>query len=489
MKKLSEYIAHLELVIADLRLNGNPQISSVTNDSRQVEAGSLFIAVKGEAADGHNYIDKAVAAGAAAVVCAEGYHCNFKNVITVKDSYYAYALAAECFYDFPARNMIMTGITGTNGKTTTAFILEHILSDSGRPCGLVSTVKYMLGGEVIEASRTTPEAAELQSYFRKMADAGCSNVVMETSSHGLYQHRMGSARFKVGIFTNLTGDHLDYHKDMESYFQAKKILFTDYLDSGEVMVVNADDPYGQRLLRETDCKALAFGQGADSDLKIEDIELSAVGTCFALVFKGQRFEFRTEFTGEHNVYNVTAACGAALALDVDMEFIRDALSAKLEVPGRLERFTAPDRASVYVDYAHTDDALKNVLSILQKICRGKLIAVFGCGGDRDSSKRPRMGKVAAQYADKIILTNDNPRTEDPNDIIADILTGIPGTATVETITDRAAAIKAAIAGAASDDVILVAGKGHETYQEQNEIFSDFDDRAVVKAVFAETFTD
>jgi UDP-N-acetylmuramoyl-L-alanyl-D-glutamate--2,6-diaminopimelate ligase len=486
MKPLNDYLVARKPLTSDVRLSSEPLVTGVTNDSRMVQNGSLFVAIKGAAADGHRYINAAIGKGAAAIVYSDAQQSFSPGVdyIKVKDTYHAYAMAVECFLNFPSRELTLCGITGTKGKTTTAFVLEKILSGCGRRCGLITTVKYADGRKVQEAARTTPEAGELQTLFRNMADNGCSDVVMEVSSHGLDQHRTGSARFQTAIFTNLTGDHLDYHLNMENYYQAKKLLFSEFIAEDGVMIVNIDDPYGERLLKECGNrgKVISFGKNPDCSCVIMDIRLAALETTFSLQFKGKKFQFKTNLIGEHNVYNLSGAFLAACASGIEPEKIVPLICSRIDVPGRLQQFVSPAGVSFFVDYAHTDDALVKVLTILKTIATGRIITVFGCGGDRDRTKRPRMGAAAAAYSDLVIVTSDNPRGEDPLRIIEEIKAGIPdGTKFIEQ-PDRKQAILLATANAAPGDIVLIAGKGHENYQEQNGIHTHFDDREVVAEI-------
>ncbi len=439
--------------------------TGITNDSRQVKPGFVFVAIPGAQVDGHEYIDQAVRNGAIAIVYSRDVPIP-KNIYATKvlDTYLAYALMCEQFYGFPASKFRLHCITGTNGKTTSAYLLRGILSAAGHPCGLISTIKYAFGAYECEAARTTPAADELQLLFKKMADAGCTDVVMEASSHGLSQHRFGHPRIDIALFTNLTQDHLDYHLTMENYFQAKKTLFTDY--NARHKIANIDDPYGARLAAEVP-GVTTFGTSPDAHFRISDIELNAAGSTFML--NDDRIECR--LPGEHNIYNLTGVLVAAERKGISP--LKAARSVcNIRVDGRLEHFEI-NGAHFYVDYAHTPDALESVLKLLKKIVSGRLITVFGCGGHRDRGKRPLMGEIAARLSDLVIVTNDNPRDETPADIINDILKGCPA-ATTEP--DRAKAIEHAVKLSCPGDIILIAGKGHENYQEVNGLKIHFDDR-------------
>jgi len=428
MKELQKYLDCISTLVTETAGPLNPHINSVTNDSRLLSDNDIFVAIKGAELDGHKFIEQAISSGARVIVFTESQKEYSDNVtyIKVSDSYYAYALLAECSLNFPAKNFNLTGITGTNGKTTTAYIINHILSQK-MECGLISTVQYSFGNKIINASRTTPEALQLQKLFSGMATHNCKHVTMEVSSHALHQHRTGSTSFSSAIFTNLSGDHLDYHQTMEAYYEAKKILFSDFLAPDGTAIINIDDQYGMKLKNEIQpSKLLTFGKSSDSLCKIVNFKSSTNGTDIELEFNNRKLQFHTNLIGEHNVYNISAGICAAYAAGLDSEEIIHIISnTTITVPGRMEAFHTTNGVSVFVDYAHTDDALEHALKTLKSLCQSKLCALFGCGGDRDSQKRPRMGKVASKYADSIYLTNDNPRTEDPASIIEQIQTGIP----------------------------------------------------------------
>lgn len=445
--------------------------SKVVNDSRKVTSGSVFIAIPGSKFDGHNYVQTATANGAVLLIHSKDieYSKIPEGTATLKvtDPYFAYSLLCEYFNHYPARRFNLHGITGTNGKTTTAFLLQKILNLSEHPCGLISTVKYAFGNYEREASRTTPEAGELQELFAEIAASGCTDAVMEFSSHGLAQHRAGATRLETAIFTNLTRDHLDYHHDMENYFSAKKKLFADY--DAVHKIVNLDDRYGQRLKNEMP-ETISFGTNPDADYHISDITLKASGSSFSL----NGFQIKTNLCGEHNIYNLTGALIAAIQNGIP-ETQAAAAAQGVKVPGRLEHFNL-NGCHFYVDYAHTPDALERVLSLLRKLNGRRLITVFGCGGDRDRSKRPLMGKAVALNSDITIVTSDNPRNEEPSAIISEIIAGIPESAQSTIEPDRHSAIRYAAQIAQPGDIILIAGKGHENYQEIQGIKHYFDDR-------------
>ncbi len=450
-------------LLADPRRTPVPALVGVTNDSRAVAPGFAFVAIPGANCDGHDYIEQAIGRGAVLIVHTRSLTLSGVCAIRVSDAYFAYALLCEYFYGFPARRLRLHCVTGTNGKTTSAFLLRRIFESAGHPCGLISTIKYAFGTREREAARTTPAAGELQSLFREMVDGGCSDAVMEASSHGLSQHRFGGVRFQTALFTNLTQDHLDYHLTMENYYQAKKLLFTDYQPTHKI--INCDDPYGKRLAEEVG-GAVMFGQSENADFRISDIELRADGSVFRL--NGQ--SFHTGLPGEHNIYNLTGVLVAAALNGLDMAGAAVAVDG-VHVDGRLEHIDIRG-IHCYVDYAHTPDALEQVLSLLKKIAPRRIITVFGCGGNRDRAKRPLMGQAVARKSDLVIVTSDNPRNENPEAIIDDILKGCPS-AIVEP--DRRRAIIRALELARPDDVVLIAGKGHENYQEINGEKHDFSD--------------
>ncbi|OGV34722.1 MAG: UDP-N-acetylmuramoyl-L-alanyl-D-glutamate--2,6-diaminopimelate ligase [Lentisphaerae bacterium GWF2_45_14] len=487
MKTLQEYLDCLKpLVLEGSSLHLSQKISGVTNDSRKAEPGFLFIAIKGASSDGHNFIGNALTRGAVAVIHSKPLekYSPCISYLRVNDSYTAYAFASECFFNFPARSFELAGITGTNGKTTTAYILKSMLEKSLFKCGFISTVAYSTGESYIEGSRTTPEAWELQKLFDGMRKNSCQKVVMEVSSHGLDQTRTASARFKAAVFTNLTGDHLDYHRDMENYFNAKKRLFTEFLHDNGKAVINIDDPYSQKIVQLLPPeKVISLGTSSSADCRIFLRSASAAGSDCEFLFREKTIHFRSNLIGIHNMYNLASAFLAAIAMGVPEQKAVDVLEAEHHVPGRLERYESPSGAFFFVDYAHTDDALHNVLSAMRALNPRKIITVFGCGGDRDKTKRPRMGLAAANYSDHLIVTSDNPRNEDPSSILNDIIKGIPPETSFEVIADRAEAIKKAVKMAQKNDVVLVAGKGHESYQEVKGKLFDFSDSAELLKAF------
>lgn len=472
--------------LAPLRVDGHPAdgIIHITNDSRMVRPGSLFCAIRGAKTDGRSFIAKAEATGAVAVVSDDPELKTTLPHLVCADAYRAWGLLCELSAGEPTRHLTLHAVTGTNGKTTTAFLLRALLQSAGRfRTGLISTIEYDCGNgqPAAEAARTTPDAQTFQRILSRMLQADCRHVVLEASSHGLHQHRMGSTRFRTAIFTNLTGDHLDYHHDMESYYQAKKLLFTESLTEDGYAVINIDDPWGARLAAELNAPVLALStRNTEAAARITLRESSSAGTDFLLETPFGELDIATPLIGIHNVYNLASAVTAALASGIPVPAVLKALSTPVQVPGRLERIDLPNGATAFVDYAHTDDALERVLGALRPLCKGKLIAVFGCGGDRDRTKRPRMAEVCGRLADLTILTSDNPRTEPPEAIIAEAAAGFPESSRYETEPNRPAAIRHAVECCAPGDILLVAGKGHETCQEINGIKYHMDDRELVR---------
>ena len=458
------------------------EITGATSDSRAVEPGYLFCAMKGAKMDGHDYIEAALAKGAAAVMaereCAmpDGIPC-----VVIKNPYQVLGMVAETIADKPVANLKLIAVTGTNGKTTTAYLMRSILNACGKFTGMIGTVEYDLGnGTKIEADRTTPTPFALQKLFSKIRDNAAEFTVIEASSHALEQGRLGSALCEVAIFTNLTQDHLDYHITMDNYFAAKRLLFSKHLAKGGTAVVNADDPYGAKLasdLADGHLLAFSFNNAPCANVKILDLSLKANGSSFKMRFPdGSEWDATTILPGAYNAANVAGALCTAYALGLPRQIVLSAIAASHGAPGRMQPVAVPGQNfAVYVDYAHTDDALRNALTALRSLPHNRLFAVFGCGGDRDRTKRPLMGKAAAELADILYVTSDNPRTEEPDDIIREIFNGIPYDAPYQAITDRKSAIFEAIASAQPGDIILIAGKGHEDYQEINGVKHHFND--------------
>jgi UDP-N-acetylmuramoyl-L-alanyl-D-glutamate--2,6-diaminopimelate ligase len=460
-------------------LTGDPatEISGLAYDSRRVGPGSLFFCVTGFESDGHEYAAGAVDGGAAALVCERTLDLGVPEVL-VPDSRAAMAPMAANFNDHPTRDLKVAGITGTNGKTTTAFLLRDILEAAGIPSGLMGTVKQMVGGEEEPVERTTPESVELQAAFRRMLDAGDEACVIEASSHALVLRRCDSIDFDLAVFTNLTQDHLDFHEDMEDYFAAKRLLFAA---GPNASVVNIDDEYGQRLASEFE--AITYSaEGAAADYSASDIAFDASGATFSVESEHGRLEVRTGLPGLFNVANALAALAGAIELGVEPGEAVAGLSEAGRVPGRFEPIDEGQDFTILVDYAHTPDSVENVLRAARDLTAGRLIAVVGAGGDRDRAKRPLMGRAAAQAADITVVTSDNPRSEDPDAIIEDVLEGISDRDGVEIEVDRSEAIRRAVSMAGPGDTVVIAGKGHEQGQEfKGGRKIPFDDREVARA--------
>jgi UDP-N-acetylmuramoyl-L-alanyl-D-glutamate--2,6-diaminopimelate ligase len=490
---LDELIGPIERRIGVVERTGDQGvlIADVTDDSRKVKPGSLFVAVHGERVDGHDFLDGVLENRPAALVVQRAISVGQVPLVRVQDTRAALGLLGSRFYGDPSSRLRLIGVTGTNGKTTTTYVVKTVLEAAGHKVGLIGTVAYLIGQETISASHTTPGALELQGLFSRMAAAGLDSAVMEVSSHALTLDRTAGAEFDVAVFTNLTQDHLDFHLDMESYFQAKRRLFSELGQCASKpgrkrAIINADDPWGGRM-REACAQAVwTYGLHAPADLRAERIALSAAGTSFTLRSPLGSCDIESRLVGEHNVYNLLAAIGVALNEGMTLEQIRSAVGTVRNVPGRFERVEAGQDFTVVVDYAHTEDALIRLLTAAETLRTGRIITVFGCGGDRDKTKRPKMGRAAVQYSDVVVLTSDNPRTEDPAAILRDVEAGVKEALALRPhvqyrmLEDRRAAIEAAVAEATTGDMVLIAGKGHEDYQIVGTTKHHFDDREVAR---------
>ncbi len=475
----------------------DPEITSIHSRAQDVKPGGLFIAIKGFAKDGHDYIDTAFKNGAAAVV-AQKADRNNTNIIQVKNSRKAMAGIADRFYMNPTGKLTLTGVTGTNGKTTTTWILESILKAAGHNPGVIGTINIRYNGIIHDNPVTTPESIDLQKIFFDMVNAGITHVIMEVSSHALDLNRVDNCYFDVGVFTNFTQDHLDYHKTMEKYWKCKKNFFTKLLNSANpkgipTAVLNIDDEKVKRLAKVLDKKninVLKAGISPDADLKCRHIKEHIQGIEAALLNNGTRMDIKSSLIGAFNLENIICAAGAAICLGIPFENIQKGISQCKNIPGRLEKIENKKERFIFVDYAHTPDALESILKTLKPLKTGKeskLITLFGCGGDRDPMKRGTMGKIACALSDLIIVTSDNPRSEEPDKIIQDILTGIKINGTRKKLVvepDREKALKSAVKLSNPGDIILAAGKGHETYQILKHGRIDFDDRKILKEAVA-----
>ncbi len=467
------------------------EVADLAYDSRKVGPGTLFFCVPGEKVDGHDFARQVVEAGAVALVVERELGVDVAQVV-VPDARAAMAPLAARFWGDPTAELRVVGVTGTNGKTTTAFLVREILEAAGISCGLLGTVKQMVGGVEEEVVRTTPEAIDLQATLRRMVAAGDRACAMEVSSHAMSLHRADAIHFEVALFTNLTQDHLDFHADMEDYFQAKRRLF----EAGPgTAIVNVDDPYGRRLAEEFDCITFS-AEGATADYAARDVSFDAAGAEFTVVRRptglkadpgsafrpvGGEIRVRTGLPGDFNVANALGALAVAVALGVGPEVAAVGLAGAARVPGRFEPIDEGQGFAVLVDYAHTPDSLENVLGAARRLTEGRLISVFGAGGDRDRDKRPKMGRAGAALSDLAVVTSDNPRSEDPEAIVAEVVAGIGDGGEVEVEVDRRAAIALALARAAPGDTVVIAGKGHEQGQEfEGGRKLPFDDREVAR---------
>jgi len=455
--------------------------ADVRIDSRQVCQDDIFVAIEGTNADGHDYITQALENGATFIVCQKKCDCQKEKIVTVENSATALAILAQAKYGNPSQKLTNLAVTGTNGKTSVCFLTRAILKAAGKNCGLVGTILYDTGSEKQDAPLTTPNAIEIARLSRRMVDNGADFLAMEASSHALEQGRLATVNFKAAAFTNLTGDHLDYHKTKENYLAAKTLLFEN-LSLTSTAVLNKQSPESQYIAKHTKAPVLWYAVNEDADIYADIKSISIAETVYDLKYKGDRQKVTTSLIGSHNISNHLAAAGLALSAGIDLKTVAKALTDLKAVPGRLETVNSMQPFSVLVDYAHTDDALKNVLATLKPLCKGKLIVLFGSGGDRDKTKRPRMALQAQTFADSIIVTSDNPRTEKPDSIIADIMTGFTNTEAenIYVEPDRKLAIKHAINSATKDDIVLIAGKGHESYQIIGDKKFDCDDRLIAK---------
>jgi len=470
------------------------EVISITEDSRVVRPGSVFVAIQGTQQDGHNFVNQAFAQGATAVVveadCFQGASAETSSagsaLIHVNNSRKALGLMASQLNGNPSRHLKMVGVTGTNGKTTVTHLAKSLLEAQGHRVGLLGTVGYVYGREQRVASHTTPASVQLQEMLGEMVKVGTDVGVLEVSSHALELDRVAGCEFDIVVFTNLTQDHLDFHQTMEKYFHAKLRLLTDYVEGGQKSgpkrgLVNADDSWAPLILQQCAIPVWTFGIHAQADIQAEAVQLSVDGTKFGVNSPLGRMTITSQLVGEHNVSNMLAAIGIGLAMGMSPDLIEQALESVSNVPGRFERIQEGQDFTVVVDYAHTDDALQRLLEAAQKVKQGRIITVFGCGGDRDPGKRSKMGQVAVRMSDLVIITSDNPRTEDPQAILTDIEGGVEAVPLEErcphqTISDRAEAIQTAIEAAGSEDCVLIAGKGHEDYQILGTQKIHFDDR-------------
>ncbi len=468
-------------------LTSDAAVTAVTCDSRRAEPGGMFVALRGLKADGVTFVPEAVAHGASLIVSESPRPAGFDTPwVVVSDGRLALALLGAAVHGHPSREIPVVGVTGTNGKTTTAYLLASVLDQAGLSAGVLGTVHYRVGNQAREAARTTPEAPEVQGLLREMVASGNRSCVMEVSSHALALRRVDGMRFAAAIFTNLTRDHLDFHADMEQYFAAKRRLF-EMLEPSAPGVINADDPRAAALMQVC-ATSLTYGIQKPADVRPEALSMDLHGVRFRATTPGGPVTIESALVGRPNVYNLLAATAAASALGIPGAAISEGLARLAGVPGRFELVSQPgDDITVVVDYAHTDDALRNLVETARPLARGRVVTVFGCGGNRDRTKRPLMGMVAARLSDVVVITSDNPRSEDPAGIIEEIRRGIPAgetasgrTPEILAIVDRAAAIEKAVTSARSGDLVLIAGKGHEKTQHIGTRVLPFDDAQVAK---------
>ncbi|MEN1934427.1 UDP-N-acetylmuramoyl-L-alanyl-D-glutamate--2,6-diaminopimelate ligase [Paenibacillus sp. 102] len=466
----------------------NPEITSIEADSRKVTNGSLFVCMKGYTVDSHDFAKQAAAQGAAAIVAERPIDVDVP-VVLVKNTYRSLAVLADYFYGQPTHKLHLIGITGTNGKTTTSHIMDEIMRAHGHKTGLIGTINMKIGDETFEVKNTTPDALTLQQTFHRMVEQNVNSAVMEVSSHALDLGRVHGCDYDVAVFTNLTQDHLDYHKTMEEYKHAKGLLFAQLGNSyhhnrEKYAVLNTDDPAAEEYMRSTAATVITYGIDTHSDIMAKDIVMTSGGTRFTLVTPSESVNITMKLIGKFNVYNVLAAIAAALVSGVTLQTIIHVVTNLTGVPGRFEVVDGGQDYTVIVDYAHTPDSLENVLTTAKQFAKGNVYCIVGCGGDRDRTKRPIMAGVATEYATHAILTSDNPRSEDPKVILDDMLTGAKGN-NYEVIVDRKEAIFHAVSEAKAEDIIIIAGKGHETYQIIGKEVHHFDDREIAKEAITE----
>ncbi len=505
--KLSDLIKAAKPLSVDHKGSGqkDPEIRSIHYRSQDVKPGGLFVAIAGHAADGHDYIDDAIESGAVAVVSQRETKGKALN-IRVVDTRQALADMAACFFGNPSERLTVIGITGTNGKTTSAYLVERILQQAGFAAGVIGTINYRYAGQTFDSPITTPESLDLQRILADMLRAGVSHVVMEASSHAIDLYRIRSCRFDVAAFINLSQDHLDFHGDMESYWSSKKKLFTDYLAEGPksghaVAVINCDSKNGSELAEVLSVPVIRTGSSPDDSVYAHNDQCDRNGIAGEISTPGGKFHFKSRLVGKHNLENILCAAGVGAALNLPAENLKSGIEAVSVIPGRLEQIENNAGRFVYVDYAHTPDALENAIKALSAVMQHRLICVFGCGGDRDNEKRPLMGEIAARFCDLAVVTSDNPRTEDPMAIIAQILDGARKANSRDysasalkdgfkekgyvVEADRQRAIRLGIAVSEAGDTILIAGKGHETYQILGTSTIAFDDRQEARKALAE----
>ncbi len=480
--KLSTLAHHLDLRgtydLCDVEITG------ITNDSRKVRPGHLYVAIKGHKTDGHNFIKQSLESGAQAIVSEERSSLNTQiPQIIVHNARKALSSLSCDFYSNPSQRINVVGVTGTNGKTTTTFLTKSIIEQAGYETGLIGTINYQIGKKIIPAQETTPESVELQRLIAEMVEAKMKFAVMEVSSHSAIQHRIANINFKTAVFTNITAEHMDYHKTIPNYLNAKAELFKN-LTKDSFAVLNADDEFSKYFADRTGAKILWYGIKNKADVKAEIYRESTNNIMIKLNYLEKEIDMKIPFMGLHNVYNALASVTSAISLGFELEVIKSGIESAPAVPGRLENVPCDRGFKIVVDYAHTPHALETVLHALKGLVKGRILLVFGCGGDRDKEKRPKMGKIADEKSDIFWLTNDNPRSEGPVDIIDDIKAGIKSGRSFHIQPNRHKAIEEALSEAKGNDLVLIAGKGHEKYQIIKDTILPFDDREVAKKILS-----
>lgn len=463
----------------------NRNINNLTFNTSTIINGSLFFCIEGVKVDGHTFAQRAIDSGAEAIVINRDLKVNGNvSKIIVEDTREAMAIISSNFYNNPSKDMDMVGITGTNGKTTSTFMLKSILDNFGKITGLLGTMYNISGKNIEEAKRTTPESMDLQNMLNEMKNNNVNVCIMEVSSHSLELKRVYGVNFKVGIFTNLTQDHLDFHNNMENYFEAKMKLFSNC----DISVINADDEYGKKAIKRISSKLITYGIENEADVFAKDLIITEDGTQFTLGYIDQLVPIKLNLPGKFNVYNALGCTAAAISMGIPIEIIKLGLQAIEKIPGRSEKINTNKGFTIILDYAHSPDGIINILKTAREYTRGKLITLFGCGGDRDTTKRSLMGKAAGELSDFCVVTSDNPRSEDPSKIIEDIIPGIKATnCPYVIIENRKEAIKYAICNAKKGDVVIMAGKGHETYQILADKTIHFDEREIISELLKEDF--
>jgi UDP-N-acetylmuramoyl-L-alanyl-D-glutamate--2,6-diaminopimelate ligase len=491
-KKNKRRLKELLDVLPSKKVSGDIEqpIQNIEFDSRRVKSGDLFVALKGYTEDGHQYIHSAVKNGATAVVAQKNGNYKAKAKVIVPDAREALALLAGRFYGHPSRKLKMVGITGTNGKTTISYLIRSILEAKGDKVGLIGTIAYWIGDEMSKAVNTTPESLELQRMFSEMLGQGISAAVMEVSSHALVMHRVDGIEFDVAVFTNLNHEHLDFHKTMDAYRQAKGLLFRKLKAEGSTGVINMDDPNWRYMVQQAGRECLTYSiNDPSADFFTTGFTCTPENTLITMATPAGEMKLDFKLIGESNVYNALASVAASFALKMDPQVIKSGLEAITGVAGRMERIQAGQDFNIWIDYAHTPHAFERLLKSARRITKGRLLFLFGCGGDRDQEKRPLMGKVAAKYADRIILTEDNPRSEDPETIVEHIMGGMEEKSKVEVIIDRREGIRRALTMARPGDTLVLAGKGHEDYQVVGDKKTHFSDKETVLELLASESTE